>query len=990
MAADDLGIHLVDLTRLLPLTLEELEDEGKRTGRWSTSFRLLGKARGATLSVSFTFSIIGGCLSVSGCGNVKVSEVLTNKPGKMGHFRSRSMEDVKVVHEVLPTMRSDVAELARADYADVNECQIGNSGGDLKPEFKVVCELGGSPDLKPCASGEFVDGENCKLQGMGITDEGKFSGTQPVREMVDNGRVIISETSADPDDQVELLSGIEQGIRIADEGKFSETESPNGVCEMIDNGCVAMDNESSKDPDEQVKLSSSGNGLGENCGLPRYTDPEKSGLTDLDSAQSCEEQEFSKFMLDCKLGSMVSRSLSLDVATEFEPSAKPDEEMLEFLGHDSSLTESSVSLRNSAMEDLDIAFSGLLIHELEGVESPQKEAKSCTEQGFRGFKTPCGRMGRSLGLNGDTAESVASEFLSMLGIEHSPFRLSSDSDSESPKEHLWKQFERDTLSIDNSIFGLDEGTGTVSGWDDFSEDFDLASIVLEAETGLEKTAQGVDSKSRAKMLEDAETEALMREWGLNEKAFQNSPPGSRGGFGSPINLPPEVPLDLPPLGEGLGPILQTKDGGFVRSMSPSLFKNAKNHESLIMQVSSPVVVPAEMGSGIMDILQCLASVGIEKLSRHAKKLMPLEDISGKTMQQVAWQVSPNVETCERQEFLQHPNPDACGRRKKARSSNIASCGVDTGSECVSLEDLAPLAMDQIEALSIEGLRVQSGMSDDDAPSSISPLSVGSMSALVGKESKNSECLGIEGATGLQLLNVNDYGDDVDGLMSLSLSLDEWMRLDSGIIDEDQISDRTSKILAAHHACSTDFLIGGSKEGKRGGKGSGRRWGLLGNNFTVALMVQLRNPLRNYEPVGTPMLSLIQVERAFVPPKPKIYNTVSEKGNSEQDEEPETSPELVVKEEMKDEEDAIPQFKVTEVHVAGLKTDPGNKKSWGNQMQQQSGSRWLLATGMGKRNKNPFTRSMTCGKPGDSLWSISSRADGTGSKWNVRNPDVWLC
>lgn len=48
----DLGKHRIDLTRLLPLTLEELEEQ-KSSGKWTTSFKLSGKARGATMNVSF-------------------------------------------------------------------------------------------------------------------------------------------------------------------------------------------------------------------------------------------------------------------------------------------------------------------------------------------------------------------------------------------------------------------------------------------------------------------------------------------------------------------------------------------------------------------------------------------------------------------------------------------------------------------------------------------------------------------------------------------------------------------------------------------------------------------------------------------------------------------------------------------------------------------------------------------------------------------------
>lgn len=445
-----------------------------------------------------------------------------------------------------------------------------------------------------------------------------------------------------------------------------------------------------------------------------------------------------------------------------------------------------------------------------------------------------------------------------------------------------------------------------------------------------------------------------------------------------------------------------------------------------MQASSPVVVPAEMGSSIMEILQGLASIGIEKLSMQANKIMPLEDITGKTMQQVAWEASPSLEGVERQCLMNDSlavGQDLTSRQIRnteasynSRSSkyNQNAAGNDVGSEYVSLEDLAPLAMDKIEALSIEGLRIHSGMSDGDAPSNISAQSIGDVSTLRGKGVDISGSLGLEGTAGLQLLDLKESSDDKDeGLMSLSLSLDEWMRLDSGELDdEDQISERTSKILAAHHANSLDWIRGGSKGDRRRGKGSGRKCGLLGNNFTVALMVQLRDPLRNYEPVGAPMLALIQVERVFVPPKPRIYLKVSEvKYEDEEDESAKSKKKEEIKEgteEKKSEVEEIPQYKITEVHVAGLKTDPGKRKVWGSSNQQQSGSRWLLANGMGKSNKHPFLKSKTASskstapattkaQPGDTLWSISSRVHGTGAKWkelaalnpHIRNPNIIL-
>jgi hypothetical protein len=251
-----------------------------------------------------------------------------------------------------------------------------------------------------------------------------------------------------------------------------------------------------------------------------------------------------------------------------------------------------------------------------------------------------------------SSDFVASEFLEMLGIAHSPFGQTSDSDSESPREKLWKQFEKEALESGDCILGLDFEDGVEEpSCDDVAEDFDLSTIIREAELELQNVAPPIDTTFRAKSLEDQETEALMRQFGLNEKSFQSSPPGTRSGFGSPIDIPPEQPLELPPLADGLGPFIQTEDGGFLRSMNPALFKNAKNNCSLVMQASSPIVLPAEMGSGIMEILHGLASVGIEKLSMQANKLMPLEDVNGKMMQHLAWEASPALESAGRLEIF---------------------------------------------------------------------------------------------------------------------------------------------------------------------------------------------------------------------------------------------------------------------------------------------------------------------------------------------------
>lgn len=576
----DLGKHRVDLTRLLPLTLEELEEE-KSSGKWTTSFKLSGVAKGATMNVSFGYAVVGDSLVSPinnqnapelpymkqnnvrtvkpvpklGQGNVKSSIHRSGSlPGTFNQQRralSRSVEDIKDLHEVLPISRSKLPIPVNMPHQKLDEDKL-DASVDYKPELDVFTE-----HLEPSKPPSCLVSESSQK---GIENECEDS----------------------------EFSVVEQGI-----------ESSSEEQKKLDEGAIKDSNVSTVD----VKIDS---------------------------------------------GFQVS----------FEESAKLDPQDVgngsykdELLVHGCNVKGDDIWSKESLMKELEFALNSVSNLEIEALDCPEEK------ENYMEVKTDNepNRKVRSCSLD-DLTESVANEFLDMLGIEHSPFGLSSESEPESPRERLLRQFEKDALAGGCSLFDFNAGNGDqrecdnnasiASGQGNFFED-GLSSAIQAAEEEHQMGHQASSSKTRAKLLEDLETEALMREWGLNDEAFQYSPPKSSVGFGSPIDLPPEESLELPPLGEGLGPFLQTKNGGFLRSMNPSLFRNAKNCGSLIMQVSSPVVVPAEMGSGVMDILQQLASVGIEKLSMQANKLMPLEDITGKTMQQVAWETAPTLEGPER-------------------------------------------------------------------------------------------------------------------------------------------------------------------------------------------------------------------------------------------------------------------------------------------------------------------------------------------------------
>ncbi|XP_021733959.1 protein PLASTID MOVEMENT IMPAIRED 1-RELATED 1-like [Chenopodium quinoa] len=1018
----DLGKHRVDLTRLLPLTLEELEDE-KSSGTWTTSFKLSGEAKGAVMHVSFGYLVLGDGTAHN---NKNMLQLLDSKSTARNHVKSnqgdgkssmrragslpsnlksstttRFMDDVKVLHEVPSSKMSELSSSVSMLYQKFDQ-EDSDSLVEDKREIQVPTD-----DDKPVKSSHCSPSES-NQENMLNDENSEFSfvekGVEYLEEkttLVEDGEKVVNNQDVMEDGAkvVDNQDVVEDGAKVVDNQDVAE-----GGAKVVNNQDVVEDGAKVVDYQDVIE---DGTKVVDNQDVE-------------DGAKVVDSQDVEDGAKIVDNQDVMSSDLSVvynnaGVSCQMEADFKRDE----YVTNDSNFAEKSMCTKESLLEDLESVLSNVADLEKEGLDTSEAKSES-SDQENQNEDEPNMVM-PSVSLD-DLADTVADEFLSMLGVEDSSFALDYETEPESPRERLLREFEKEAEASGCSLFGFDIDeeemedydyyAPTISGWEEYSEDSDFLTV-----------DQHEYPKIRAKVMEDLETQELMQEWGLDEMAFQSSPPDNRGGFGSPIDLPPIESLQLPSLGEGLGPFVQTKTGGFLRSMNPNHFTNAKSGGSLIMQVSSPVVVPAELGSGVIDILQNLASIGLEKLSVQASKLMPLEDITGRTMQQIAWEAVPRVEASESQYMLQDERrdglhisdgnkqvkqPSSCRKSKKTS----ASLYFDEGqSEFVSLEDLAPLAVDKIEALSIEGLRIQSGMSDEEAPSNINAQSIGEVSAVERKGITSIASMGLEGAAGLKLLALENSGvDSDDGLMSLSLTLDEWMKLDSGEIDEDErLSERTSKLLAAHHAKNTDLNMFGRKGDKKQGKGSGRRCGLLGNNFTVALMVQLRDPLRDYEPVGTPMLALIQVERVFVPPKPKIYSTVSAPKDSSDEDDLES----VTKEEKKQEpeektpeQDFIPQYKISEVHVSGLKTELGKKKLWGSSAQQQSGSRWLLANGMGK-GKTSFTKPKIAAKsslpatvasqPGDTLWSISAKFHGSGAKWkqlaalnpHIRNPNVIL-
>ncbi|KAL6216828.1 hypothetical protein ACLB2K_010046 [Fragaria x ananassa] len=915
----DFGKHWVDLTRVLPLTFEELEGE-KSSGKWSTSFNLSGKAKGGCLNVSLGFLVMQDKVAnLSGYPNVP--QVISTVPKRSSSLDAGARQLQRVGSVPSNVNRRPRFASQTVDFKAPQEVML-TGGLGLSKSINFLCQR---------------------------LDEGKLS-----RVMESDSEYLLP---LKPQSELDSLSakGIEED-EDDDDVEFTIVEVGTEIPEM-----------------EQLNSDRVfGNGNDEFAIENTYVD---------DVIKDCDIVLDEKTMIVPK-----------DVCGDYVDDIKHEED--------------SVCTKGSNMKEVESACHIQLVSEsaeLNHSFAPEECLEELSHMELKSTYMASKTGKKSLSLD-DVTESVSNEFLNMLGMDGC---MGSDSDPESPRELLLREFEEEAMTSGDLFLNFDwneeqpeigSSVSPVSYYEDYLGNPDLSMIIQAAEEENQRESELL-KRRKAKILEGLETEALLREWGLNEKDFQNSPCTLSGGFGSPIDLPRQEPL-LPALEVGFGPNVRMKGGGLLRSMNPSLFRNSKNGGTLVIQVSNPVVIPAKMGYDVVEILQHLALVGIDKLHMQVNKLMPLENITGKTILQVAWEVEPATVVSDRFEQILSGESKDDGFLSRWNCDDLRSelVGGEVGSDFVSLECLVPLAINKIEALLLEGLRIQSHMSDSEAPSSIYPRSGGRITS---SHANCGETLRSE-IGGLQMSD-----DDVDELMDLSLSLEEWLRLDAKLIaDENQSREQLLKIIAAHDATYTDLVGGSLTEDRSCSDLSGRNCGFLGNSLTIAVMVQLRDPFQNYEPVGLPMLALIQVERDLTHSIRKIPSMVLN-DNKEKEHDEIILEEIHDKETERNEgdEEGNPQFKIIDVHLAGVDTESGNEQLWGTTTQLQSGSRWLLAAGLGKTISFPLSNSKALIRWSplvsaklqhrDSFWSITSTShvQDMRAAWkdliapHIRNPNV---
>ncbi|KAE9613862.1 hypothetical protein Lal_00015995 [Lupinus albus] len=210
---------------------------------------------------------------------------------------------------------------------------------------------------------------------------------------------------------------------------------------------------------------------------------------------------------------------------------------------------------------------------------------------------------------------------------------------------------------------------------------------------------------------------------------------------------------LADLGKGLGCVVQTKDGGYLASMNPLDIAVDRNETpKLAMQLSKPFVLALNQPLSGFELFQKLASIGLDELSSQVSSLMPIDEIIGKTAEQVAFEGIASA-------IIQGRNREGASSSAARIVSNLKSMAnvissgrkerISTGlwnvdEDPLTAENLLAFTMQKIESMTVEALKVQADMAEEEAPFDVSALN-----------SKN--------------------GDNVKDLLTSAISLEDWIK-----------------------------------------------------------------------------------------------------------------------------------------------------------------------------------------------------------------------
>ncbi|KAI4984438.1 hypothetical protein ZWY2020_017068 [Hordeum vulgare] len=225
------------------------------------------------------------------------------------------------------------------------------------------------------------------------------------------------------------------------------------------------------------------------------------------------------------------------------------------------------------------------------------------------------------------------------------------------------------------------------------------------------------------------------------------------------------------LGKGLGPIVQTRDGGYLAATNPFDIPVAKKElPKLAMQLSKPFILRGQkLPGGGAEVFQRLCAGGCEALCAKLAALTATDEVVGKTAEQIAFEGMASAIISARSKELGASSSAAesvsllrtmSAAMSDGRKERIVT-GIWNAHEApVTVDEILPFSLQKIETMAIEALKVQAGIAEDQAPFDVSPATDAPdaghpLDTAVPPEEWASACAGSDAVTMLVVAQLRD-------------------------------------------------------------------------------------------------------------------------------------------------------------------------------------------------------------------------------------------
>ncbi|XP_078151380.1 plastid movement impaired1 [Carex rostrata] len=184
------------------------------------------------------------------------------------------------------------------------------------------------------------------------------------------------------------------------------------------------------------------------------------------------------------------------------------------------------------------------------------------------------------------------------------------------------------------------------------------------------------------------------------------------------------------LGKGLGPVVQTRDGGYLASMNPfDVEVEKKDMPKLAMQISKPFIITDQNLTNGFEFFQRLATVGVEELGSKLFNMAAMDELMGKTAEQIAFEGMASVIISGRSKEIASSSAArsvAALKTMGMASSEVRKQRILTGiwnakEESVTIDEILAVSLQKIENMAVEALKVQADMAEEQAPFDVSAL-----------------------------------------------------------------------------------------------------------------------------------------------------------------------------------------------------------------------------------------------------------------------------